>query len=109
MLHFIHERPLQAEHIGGQRIIENLTPTVVQHLVSKGPASKYCVQIFALGAFAQKTRTGIDPQFVDLESLYEFKFFRRKFAQAWTLAQRALLARRKSGVRASVSKDHGKS
>src|SRR5262249_34803150 len=39
VLHLVHQSALQAYHICGQRIIENLPPAVVEHLIAKGPTT----------------------------------------------------------------------
>src|SRR4249920_1894356 len=106
MLHLVHEGALQADHIGGQCVIEDLAAPVVQHLVTKCPAAEHRIEMLTARTFSQETRAGVDAQFVDLECFHECKFFSGEFAQARPLAQRALLARRIIAVWPSVSDDH---
>src|SRR5665213_3342173 len=107
VLHLAHQRALQADHVGGQRVIENLAATVIEHLVTERPAAQHRVEIFAVRAFAQEARAGIDAQLVDLELLHKVEFILVEFAQAGALAQRTLLARRIGlAVEPSISHNH---
>ena len=89
MLHFAHEGALQADHVGRQRVVQDLTATVIEDLVTKGPSFEDGVQMFAASTFAEKTYAGLDAQFIDLERFDELELFPREFAQARAFAQRA--------------------
>src|SRR6476646_4817914 len=107
MLHFVHQCALQPEHICGQRVIENLPATVVEHLVAKGPPAEHSVEIFTARALAQKTCASVNSELVGLQGFHECQFFSRKFAKARPLAQRTSIARRDIAVWPSVSDNHG--
>src|SRR5262245_16410529 len=67
VLHLVHERTLQTQHIGRQSVVEDLPASIVEHLVAKGPAVQDRIEMLAARAFAQKTRSGLNPKFVHLE------------------------------------------
>jgi hypothetical protein len=106
MLHLVHQRALQADHVGGQRIIEDLPAAVVQHLVAERPAAQHRVELLAGGAFAQEADTGLDAQLVGLELFDEGELFGAEFAQRRLPAQRTLLAGQAIAVIAAVSECH---
>src|SRR4029450_8866351 len=108
VLHLVHERTLQTQHIGRQSVVENLPAPIVEHLVAKGPAAQDRIEIFAARAFAQKTRSGLNPKFVHVELFYECKCFSRELAQRWPPAQRTLIARRERPIRPYCSDNHKK-
>src|SRR5262245_9493646 len=108
MLRFIHERALPCAHTRRQRLVEKLAGAGIEHLVPESPASEHGVEIFAARTFAQKACARVNAQLVNLERLYERKFFRGKLAQGRPPAQWALIARRELTVRPSVSQNHSK-
>src|SRR6476659_8003504 len=107
MLHFVHQCALQPEHICGQRVIENLPATVVEHLVAKGPPAEHGVKIFTARALTQKTCASVDAEFVGLEGFHECQFFIREFAKARPLAHRTSITRGEIAVWPSIPDNHG--
>src|SRR5689334_21804138 len=107
MLHFTQHCALQTEHVSGKRVVQNLAATVIEHLVTERPTAEHRVEMFTACPLTQKTRAGLNSQFVGLERFHECNFFRGEFAQSVAPAQRAKIARRKLTVGSLVSKNHG--
>ena len=80
MLHFTHQRALQADHVSRERVIQNLTTTVIEDLVPKSPSFKDGVQMLTTSTFAEKACARLDAELIDFERLDKLQFFSRKFA-----------------------------
>src|SRR5262249_46381485 len=93
MLHLLHQRALQADHVRGKRIVEDLPASVVEHLVAEGPAAEHSIKLLAARSFTQEARARLDTKLVDLEFLYEGQFFAAEFTQAGAWPKRTLFAR----------------
>jgi len=60
MLHFAHGGTLQADHVSRQRVVQDLTATVIEDLVTEAASFEDGVQMLAASAFAEKTYAGLD-------------------------------------------------
>jgi len=106
VLHLAHQRALQADHVGRQRVVEDLPAAIVQHFVAEGPAAQHGIEMLAADALAQEAGAGIDVQLVDLELLDEIQFFGGERAQRRPLAQRAILTRCVRAGRPRIAQYH---
>jgi hypothetical protein len=86
MLHFAHQSALQADHVGRQRVVQYLAPTVIEDFIAKGPSFQDGVKMLAAGALTEEAYSRIDAQFIDLERFHELEFILRELAQTRTLA-----------------------
>src|ERR1700730_7493714 len=69
MRHRISERGLQPHEITGQRIIDDLTPAVLEGPVAERPTRKNREEMCALCVFRQDRRAGRDNELAGLEVL----------------------------------------